>query len=131
MSFWPPTGIREALCILLGAIIALILVGSTAPLWMLILLLILLLLIGSAVIDGLLWLVWQIRKWLATPPCTLVTQMLFKDYCDGSCTNPETCVATHTRPYGPFGAFGTQAFECDCVADEEGESTDQGGSNQS
>ena len=47
-------------------------------------------------------------------PCRLVTYRFLRDECAGSCPPGQSCVATGTRPYGPYGIFGTQPTGCTC-----------------
>jgi hypothetical protein len=47
--------------------------------------------------------------------CALVTRVLFRDRCGGTCPAGQICAPTATRPYGPFGIGGVQAAACACV----------------
>lgn len=49
-------------------------------------------------------------------PCRLKRNLIFPDECVGACPPGQICVATATRPYGPWGALGTQASACGCIA---------------
>ena len=55
-----------------------------------------------------------------TGTCGIVKRIMFPDTCEGTCPvitsglNSQ-CQAATTRPYGPFGWFGTQAASCTCV----------------
>jgi hypothetical protein len=51
----------------------------------------------------------------APAACALVTRTLFPDRCGGTCPAGQVCAPSATRPYGPFGVFGTQAAACACV----------------
>jgi hypothetical protein len=46
--------------------------------------------------------------------CGLITQVLLPDKCGGSCATGR-CGPTATRPYGPWGIFGTQDAACACI----------------
>jgi hypothetical protein len=50
----------------------------------------------------------------APPACGLVTRVVFRDRCGGTCGAGQICRATSTRPYGPFGVLGAQAATCGC-----------------
>jgi hypothetical protein len=76
-------------------------------------------LITIAGILGLAYLGYQFVLYLAgiatAGVCRLVVNNVLPDECRGTCPPGQTCVATTTRPYGPWGWLGTQAATCGCT----------------
>lgn len=51
----------------------------------------------------------------APAACALVTRTVLQDTCGGACPPGQVCRTATTRPYGPFGIFGTQSATCACT----------------
>jgi hypothetical protein len=61
-------------------------------------------------------------------PCRLITYTILRDECAGACPAGQECVATGTKPYGPWGIFGTQPTGCTCRPSTPGPIPPGGGS---
>lgn len=107
-----PNWFKALLAIILGIIVGILIAGLTWPLWAMALLLVVAVSVILLIIDGL----DALMEWalVRTVRCRLKPMWVVKDYCTGTCPPGEDCVATSTRPYGPFGWF-TQAAACTCV----------------
>ncbi len=73
------------------------------------------------IIAGLVILFGELIAWLLYTfflnTCRLRKSLVFRDKCGGTCVTPgQVCVAGATRPYGPWGIFGTQDAACSCGA---------------
>lgn len=121
---------KYLLALVLGGIAGLIIagiLGTTWPLWVIIAACAAVVLVTAVVFDlGSMLIDWIVKKIFGESECELVTRLILRDVCKGTCNPDEKCQVKERTGYF-FGLLGKQPSSCECVKIKD----DVGGSGSS